>query len=99
MASNFYKNFKVKKSDGSQAELSSDKDFIDLAIGTIIVSSSGDEYVKVQANVFDKSNRIILSKAEIVAKYATLENLRDKIRVVSDLSQAVDNQTLYLILK
>lgn len=99
MASNFYKNFKVKKSDGSQAELSSDKDFIDLALGTIIVSSSGDEYVKVQANVFDKSNRIILSKAEIVAKYATLENLRDKIRVVSDLSQAVDNQTLYLILK
>ena len=99
MASNFYKNFKVKKSDGSQAELSSDKDFIDLAIGTIIVSSSGDEYVKVQANVFDKSNRIILSKAEIVAKYATLENLRDKIRVFSDLSQAVDNQTLYLILK
>ena len=99
MASNFYKNFKVKKSDGSQAELSSDKDLIDLALGTIIVSSSGDEYVKVQANVFDKSNRIILSKAEIVAKYATLENLRDKIRVVSDLSQAVDNQTLYLILK
>lgn len=99
MASNFYKNFKVKKSDGSQAELSSDKDFIDLALGTIIVSSSGDEYVKVQANVFDKSNRIILSKAEIVAKYATLENLRDKIKVVSDLSQAVDNQTLYLILK
>ena len=99
MASNFYKNFKVKKSDGSQAELSSDKDFIDLALGTIIVSSSGDEYVKVQANVFDKSNRIILSKAEIVAKYATLDNLRDKIRVVSDLSQAVDNQTLYLILK
>ena len=99
MASNFYKNFKVKKSDGSQTELSSDKDFIDLALGTIIVSSSGDEYVKVQANVFDKSNRIILSKAEIVAKYATLENLRDKIRVVSDLSQAVDNQTLYLILK
>ena len=99
MASNFYKNFKVKKSDGSQAELSSDKDFIDLALGTIIVSSSGDEYVKVQANVFDKSNRIILSKAEIVAKYATLENLRDKIRVVSDLSQAVDNQILYLILK
>lgn len=42
MASNFYKNFKVKKSDGSQAELSSDKDFIDLALGTIIVSSSGD---------------------------------------------------------
>ena len=99
MASNFYKNFKVKKSDGSQAELSSDKDFIDLALGTIIVSSSGDEYVKVQANVFDKTNRIILSKAEIVAKYATLENLRDKIRVVSDLSQAVDNQILYLILK
>ena len=99
MASNFYKNFKVKKSDGSQAELSSDKNLIDLALGTIIVSSSGDEYVKVQANVFDKSNRIILSKAEIVAKYATLENLRDKIRVVSDLSQAVDNQTLYLILK
>ena len=99
MASNFYKNFKVKKSDGSQTELSSDKDFIDLALGTIIVSSSGDEYVRVQANVFDKSNRIILSKAEIVAKYATLENLRDKIRVVSDLSQAVDNQTLYLILK
>ena len=99
MASNFYKNFKVKKSDGSQAELSSDKDLIDLALGTIIVSSSGDEYVKVQANVFDKTNRIILSKAEIVAKYATLENLRDKIRVVSDLSQAVDNQTLYLILK
>ena len=99
MASNFYKNFKVKKSDGSQAELSSDKDLIDLALGTIIVSSSGDEYVKVQANVFDKTNRIILSKAEIVAKYATLENLRDKIRVVSDLSQAVDNQILYLILK
>ena len=99
MASNFYKNFKVKKSDGSQAELSSDKDFIDLALGTIIASSSGDEYVKVQANVFDKTNRIILSKAEIVAKYATLENLRDKIKVVSDLSQAVDNQTLYLILK
>ena len=99
MASNFYKNFKVKKSDGSQAELSSDKDFIDLAIGTIIVSSSGDEYVKVQANVFDKTDRIILSKSEIVSKYATLENLRDKIRVVSDLSQAVDNQILYLILK
>ena len=99
MASNFYKNFKVKKSDGSQTKLSSDKDFIDLAIGTIIVSSSGDEYVKVQANVFDKTDRIILSKAEIVSKYATLENLRDKIRVVSDLSQAVDNQILYLILK
>ena len=99
MASNFYKNFKVKKSNGSQVELSSDKDFIDLAIGTIIVSSSGDEYVKVQANVFDKTNRIFLSKAEIVSKYATLENLRDKIRVVSDLSQAVDNQILYLILK
>ena len=99
MASNFYKNFKVKKSDGSQAELSSDKDLIDLALGTIIVSSSGDEYVKVQANVFDKTDRIILSKAEIASKYATLENLRDKIRVVSDLSQAVDNQTLYLILK
>ena len=99
MASNFYKNFKVKKSDGTQAELSSDKDFIDLAIGTIIISSSGDEYVKVQANVFDKTNRIILSKAEIVSKYATLENLRNKIKVVSDLSQAVDNQILYLILK
>ena len=99
MASNFYKNFKVKKSDGSQAELSSDKDFIDLALGTIIVSSSGDEYVKVQANVFDKTNRIILSKAEVVSTYATLKNLRDKIRVVSDLSQAVDNQILYLILK
>ena len=99
MASNFYKNFNVKKTDGSQAELSSDKDFIDLALGTIIVSSSGDEYVKVQANVFDKTNRISLSKAEIVSKYATLENLRDKIKVVSDLSQAVDNQTLYLILK
>ena len=99
MASNFYKNFKVKKSDGSQAKLSSDKDFIDLAIGTIIVSSSGDEYVKVQTNVFDKTDRIILSKAEIVSKYATLENLRNKIRVVSDLSQAVDNQILYLILK
>ena len=99
MASNFYKNFKVKKSDGTQAELSSDKDFIDLAIGSIIVSSGGDEYVKVQANVFDKSEKIILTKAEIVSKYATLDNLRDKIRVVSDLSQAVDNQTLYLILK
>lgn len=99
MASNFYKNFKVKKSDGSQAELSSDKDFIDLTIGTIIVSSSGDEYVKVQANVFDKTDRIILSKAEVVSTYATLKNLRDKIQVVSDLSQAVDNQILYLILK
>ena len=99
MASNFYKNFKVKKSDGSQAELSSDKDFIDLAIGTIIVSSNGDEYVKVQANVFDKTDRIILSKAEIVSKYATLDDLRDKVRVVSDLSQAVDNQILYLILE
>ena len=99
MASNFYKNFKVKKSNGSQVNLNSDKDFIDLAIGSIIVSSGGDEYVKVQANVFDKTDRIILSKAEIVSKYATLENLRDKIRVVSDLSQAVDNQTLYLILK
>ena len=99
MASNFYKNFKVKKSNGSQAALSSDKDFIDLEIGTIIVSSGGDEYVKVQANVFDKSEKIILSKAEIVSKYATLDNLRDKVRVVSDLSQAVDDQTLYLILK
>lgn len=99
MASNFYKNFKVKKSNGSQVNLNSDKDFIDLEIGTIIVSSGGDEYVKVQANVFDKTDRIILSKAEIVSKYATLENLRDKIRVVSDLSQAVDNQILYLILK
>ena len=99
MASNFYKNFKVKKSDGSQAELSSDKDFIDLAIGTIIVSSSGDEYIKVQANVFDKSNRIILSKAEVVSTYATLVNLRDKIQVVSDLKQATKEQTLYLILK
>ena len=99
MASNFYKNFKVKKSNGSQVNLNSDKDFIDLAIGTIIVSSSGDEYVKVQTNVFDKTDRIILSKAEIVSKYATLENLRNKIRVVSDLSQAVDNQILYLILK
>ena len=99
MASNFYKNFKVKKSNGSQVNLSSDKDFINLAIGSIIVSSGGDEYVKVQANVFDKTDRIILSKAEIVSKYATLENLRNKIRVVSDLSQAVDNQTLYLILK
>ena len=99
MASNFYKNFKVKKSNGSQVNLNSDKDFIDLAIGSIIVSSGGDEYVKVQANVFDKTDRIILSKAEIVSKYATLDNLRDKIRVVSDLSQAVDNQTLYLILK
>ena len=99
MASNFYKNFKVKKSDGSQAELSSDKDFIDLALGTIIVSSSGDEYVKVQANVFDKSEKIILTKAEIVSKYATLDDVRDKVRVVSDLSQAVDNQILYLILE
>lgn len=99
MASNFYKNFKVKKSDGSQVELSSDKDFIDLALGTIIVSSSGDEYVKVQANVFDKTNRIILSKAEVVSTYATLVNLRDKIQVVSDLKQATKDQTLYLILK
>ena len=99
MASNFYKNFKVKKSNGSQVNLSSDKDFIDLDIGTIIVSSSGDEYVKVQANVFDKSEKIILSKAEIVSKYATLDDLRDKVRVVSDLSQAVDNQILYLILE
>ena len=99
MASNFYKNFKVKKSDGSQVNLNSDKDFIDLALGTIIVSSSGDEYVKVQANVFDKTNRIILSKAEIVSKYATLDDIRDKVRVVSDLSQAVDNQILYLILE
>ena len=99
MASNFYKNFKVKKSNGSQVELSSDKDFIDLAIGTIIVSSSGDEYVKVQANVFDKTNRIILSKAEVVSTYATLVNLRDKIQVVSDLKQATKDQTLYLILK
>ena len=99
MASNFYKNFKVKKSDGSQTELSSDKDFIDLALGTIIVSSSGDEYVKVQTNVFDKTNRIILSKAEVVSTYATLVNLRDKIQVVSDLKQATKDQTLYLILK
>ena len=99
MASNFYKNFKVKKSNGSQVELSSDKDFIDLDIGTIIVSSSGDEYVKVQANVFDKTDRIILSKAEIVSKYATLDDVRDKVRVVSDLSQAIDNQILYLILE
>ena len=99
MASNFYKNFKVKKSDGSQVELSSDKDFIDLALGTIIVSSSGDEYVKVQANVFDKTNRIILSKAEVVSTYATLVNLRDKIQVVSDLKQATKDQTLYLILR
>ena len=99
MASNFYIYFKVKKSDGFQAELSSDKDFIDLALGTIIVSSSGDEYVKVQANVFDKTNRIILSKAEVVSTYATLVNLRDKIQVVSDLKQATKDQTLYLILK
>ena len=99
MASNFYKNFKVKKSNGSQVNLNSDKDFIDLAIGSIIVSSSGDEYVKVQANVFDKTDRIILSKAEIVSKYATLDDVRDKVRVVSDLSQAVDNQILYLILE
>ena len=99
MASNFYKNFKVKKSNGSQVNLSSDKDFIDLEIGTIIVGSGGDEYVKVQANVFDKSEKIILSKAEIVSKYATLDDLRDKVRVVSDLSQAVENQVLYLILK
>ena len=99
MASNFYKNFKVKKGNGSQVALNSDKDFIDLEIGTIIVSSSGDEYVKVQANVFDKSEKIILSKAEIVSKYATLDDLRDKVRVVSDLSQAVENQILYLILE
>ena len=99
MASNFYKNFKVKKSNGSQVNLNSDKDFIDLAIGSIIVSSGGDEYVKVQANVFDKSEKIILTKAEIVSKYATLDDLRDKVRVVSDLSQAVDNQILYLILE
>ena len=99
MASNFYKNFKVKKSDGSQVNLNSDKDFIDLAIGSIIASSGGDEYVKVQANVFDKSEKIILTKAEIVSKYATLDDLRDKVRVVSDLSQAVDNQILYLILE
>lgn len=99
MSSNFYKNFKIKKSDGSQAELGSDKDFIDLPLGTIVISSSGDEYVKVQPNVFDKSNRIILSKAEIVSTYATLSNLRDKIQVVSDLKQATKEQILYLILK
>lgn len=99
MASNFYKNFRIKKSDGSQAELTSDKDFIDLELGTIIVSTSGDEYVKVQANVYDRTDRIVLSKAEIVSTYATLDNLRDKIQVVTDLSQATKNQTLYLILK
>lgn len=99
MASNFYKNFRIKKSDGSQTELTSDKDFIDLKLGTIIVSTSGDEYVKVQANVYDRSERIVLSKAEIVSTYATLDNLRDKIQVVTDLSQATKNQTLYLILK
>lgn len=99
MASNFYKNFRIKKSDGSQAELTSDKDFLELKLGTIIVSSSGDEYVKVQANVFDKTDRVLLSKAEIVATYATLDNLRDKIQVVNDLSKATKNQTLYLVLK
>ena len=47
MASNFYKNFKVKKSENLQVPLTSDRDFLTLPIGTIIINNGGDEFVKV----------------------------------------------------
>lgn len=98
MASNFYKNFKVKKSENLQVALTSDMDFLTLPIGTIIINTGGDEFVKVQNNVYDKSEKIILTKNEVADTYATKTELQNKVQVVSNINQATVNNVLYLVL-
>lgn len=98
MASNFYKNFKVKKSENLQVPLTSDRDFLTLPIGTIIINNGGDEFVKVQNNVYDKSEKIILTKNEVADTYATKTELQNKVQVVSNIDQATTNNVLYLVL-
>lgn len=98
MASNFYKNFKVKKSENLQVALTSDKDFLTLPIDTIIINTGGDEFVKVQNNVYDKSEKIILTKNEVADTYATKTELQNKVQVVSNINQATENNIVYLVL-
>ena len=66
--------------------------------GEFAARYGGDEFVKVQNNVYDKSEKIILTKNEVADTYATKTDLLNKVQVVSNINQATTNNILYLVL-
>lgn len=76
MPSNFYVNFKYKPTsikDENPTPVQSDQEMLDMPIGTVLLRSTGEEYIKVGANIFDKQGRKILSYDEIADNYPESE--------------------------
>lgn len=76
MPSNFYVNFKYKPTsikDDNPTSVKSDQEMLDMALGTVLIRSTGEEYIKVGANIFDKQARKILSYDEIANNYPESE--------------------------
>jgi hypothetical protein len=72
MANNEISKFYKIKNDNTQ--IATDENLLSLAVKTIINHQSGDEYIKVGANVFDKVERIIMSSIE------TFNGIKDHIQ-------------------
>lgn len=76
MPSNFYINFKYKPTsikDENPKPVESDQMMLDMPIGTVLLRSTGEEYIKVGTNIFDKQARKILSYDEIADNYPESE--------------------------
>lgn len=76
MPSNFHKNFHYKPTsikEENPRPVNSDQEMLDMAIGTQVIYSTGEEYKKVAPNVFDKQERKILSYDEISNNYPESE--------------------------
>ena len=71
MASNFYRLFKYKPSsiDQTGAPLTSDNDFLTMDVGTKIIRHDGIEYTKISNNVFDRSDRTLISYEELTQHF------------------------------
>lgn len=72
MPSNFYINFKYKPTsikEENPKPVESDQMMLDMPISTVLLRSTGEEYIKVGPNIFDKQARKILSYDEIKDNY------------------------------
>lgn len=76
MPANFYVNFSYKPTsikDENPKRVESDQMMLDMPIGTVLLRSTGEEYIKVAPNMFDKQGRKILSYDEISNNYPESE--------------------------
>lgn len=91
-----YSDYFTNKSSG--AALGSNLDFINAAVNTQFVKNSGETWIKIDTNVFDKVSRIVSSQTENDGRYAgkAMDNTYTGINTYTSDTKILDAEFKYV---